>query len=396
MRSELEVSLYDQVIGHLISLEGGRNLFQFTREFLAQTNPPVLSQSFLDQQGKLIASIKPRQVKLPPFFSNLLPEGPMRRYLAGLANINPDHEFELLRVLGSDLPGAVIVSAKAQHNKFEIDANTAQEEEEALHFSLAGVQLKFSALMKNKKVTIPAKGIGGHWILKLPSQNFPFLPENEFAMMQLARLIGISVPDIQLVDISKIAGLPELGLMVGDKALMVKRFDRDGDKRIHMEDFAQVFNVFPHDKYQKVSYTNMASMVFTLMGHDGLVEFIRRLVFSIVIGNGDMHLKNWSLLYPDHYQAVLSPAYDLVSTIPYLPNDDLALSLVGKKKMLDIELQDFTRLSEKAALPKKVVLETVEQTVSNVREQWQLNQKSFALPADILKRISLHIDSVRF
>ena len=62
-------------------------------------------------------------------------------------------------------------------------------------------------------------------------------------------------------------------------------------------------------------------------------EFVRRLVFSVLIGNGDMHLKNWSLLYPDGRTPLLSPAYDFVSTVPYIPGDSLALSFGGAKSL---------------------------------------------------------------
>ena len=133
--------------------------------------------------------------------------------------------------------------------------------------------------------------MGGDWIIKLPAQNFAHVPENEWAMLQWAREIGIPVPQTRLVPLDHISGLPELGVLSGSQALAIKRFDRDGKRRIHIEDFAQVYNVFPHNKYSRVSYANIANMVWTLTGEQGLIDFIRRLVFTILIGNGDMHLK---------------------------------------------------------------------------------------------------------
>ena len=68
-----------------------------------------------------------------------------------------------------------------------------------LRFSLAGVQLKFSAMGDARGgLTIPARGVGGDWIVKLPSLQFPGVPENEFSMMTLARAVGISVPVVKL------------------------------------------------------------------------------------------------------------------------------------------------------------------------------------------------------
>ena len=94
----------------------------------------------------------------------------------------------------------------------------------------------------------------------LPAQNFAQVPENELAMLHLAKEVGISVPETNLVPLEKIAGLPELGFFSENLALAVKRFDRKEKQRIiHIEDFAQVYNVSPNDKYNKVSYDNIAS-----------------------------------------------------------------------------------------------------------------------------------------
>src|SRR5690606_36431532 len=114
----------------------------------------------------------------------------------------------------------------------------------ALRFSLAGVQLKFSAFQNAGKgggLTIPAEGVGGSWIVKLPSQQFTGVPENEFSMMTIAGMIGMEVPVINLIDLDAIAGIPEgVGELQG-QALAVRRFDRTGDGPVHTEDFAQVF-----------------------------------------------------------------------------------------------------------------------------------------------------------
>lgn len=116
--------------------------------------------------------------------------------------------------------------------------------------------------------------------------------------------------------------MPEgIGELKG-QALAVSRFDRTADGPVHTEDFAQVFGVFPDDKYKRASYANIGRVIGTETGDAGTAEYIRRLVFSALIGNGDMHLKNWSLIYPDGRTAALSPAYDLVSTIPYIEGED--------------------------------------------------------------------------
>ena len=127
-------------------------------------------------------------------------------------------------------------------------------------------------------------------------------------MLELARRVGIEVPKNQLIAINKITGLPEESGALGKLALAVERFDRLADgSRVHMEDFAQVFGLYPNDKYKHKSYANIASVLWAETGQEATYEFVRRVVFSVLIGNADMHLKNWSLLYPDRRTLVLSP-----------------------------------------------------------------------------------------
>ena len=75
---------------------------------------------------------------------------------------------------------------------------------------------------------------------------------------------------------------------------------------MHIEDFAQVFGVYREDKYKKASMRNIAAVIAAEGSDEDIREFIRRQTFSTLIGNGDMHLKNWSLIYPDQRNAALS------------------------------------------------------------------------------------------
>lgn len=398
MTSILQVSLNDRAIGTLTMLSSGSSFFAFNEGYLNDPKRPVLSQSFFKPSGEIIPETKTYRVKLAPFFSNLLPEGHLRTYLAERGNIKPVQEFKLVELLGADLPGAVVItpveSSEAVHMKEE---NEQTEADKPYRFSLAGVQLKFSAIAeKNGGLTIPAGGIGGNWIVKLPAQNFIHVPENEWAMLHLAGEIGIPVPEARLVPLDQIAGLPEMGVLLGSEALVVKRFDRaENGKRIHIEDFAQVYNIFPDGKYEGVSYANIANMVLTLTGEKGLSDFIRRLAFTIVTGNGDMHLKNWSFIYPDTRTPALSPAYDLVSTVPYIPKDGLALKLSDTKNMESITLEHFRQLAGKAQLPEFLVLQTVRETVEATLTMWNAHKTQYGLPAEILERIEKHMQSIQ-
>lgn len=394
MTDRLEVHLGDMLVGTLTLVTGDRSFFAFEESYLNDSNRPVLSQSFFTRSGGLIPESKIVQTKLPPFFSNILPEGHLRDYLAERGGIKSAREFKFIELLGEDLPGAVIIkSLESLANLKESDEEGTVQTNAPYRFSLAGVQLKFSALAESTGgLTIPAHGVGGDWIIKLPAQNFGSVPENEWSMLQLAREIGIEVPETRLIDLSDVSGLPDLGVLSGNQVLAIKRFDRGEDgTRIHIEDFAQVYGLFPDAKYSKVSYANIANMVWTLTGEAGLVDFIQRLVFNIIIGNGDMHLKNWSFIYPDGKIPELTPAYDFVSTVPYIPNDSLALSLSGTKDMGSISLAHFEKLVKKAQVPEYLVLNAVKETVEAVHDIWRKNQSHYPLPADILIRIEKHI-----
>ncbi len=267
---------------------------------------------------------------------------------------------------------------------------------EALRFSLAGVQLKFSALMEaSGGLTIPAGGIGGSWIVKLPSARFASVPENEFAMLELARRAGIAVAENQLVDVDKIKGLPQEANTVGGKALAVRRFDRlPGGEPVHMEDFAQVFGQYPNAKYKFRSYANIAAVLWAESGEEATWEFVRRLVFSVVIGNADMHLKNWSLLYPDRRTPVLSPGYDFVATLPYLPDDTLGLSFGGSRSLSEITPDQMRRFADGARIPASPLWQIAVETAGRTAAAWKGLEQADLLPKDLRNAIEKQIDTV--
>jgi serine/threonine-protein kinase HipA len=339
--------------------------------------------------------------RVPAFFSNLLPEGHLRDYLARRADVNPEREFFFLAVLGADLPGAVVVApleegdqpSESQRDQDDDSLDNTHRREEPLRFSLAGVQLKFSAIMEaSGGLTIPAGGLGGSWIVKLPSARYRAVPENEFAMLELARRVGISVPENKLADVASIKGLPEQAHTVESKALAVKRFDRLPDGRpVHMEDFAQVFGEFPNNKYKFHSYANIAIVLWAEIGEHAVIEFVRRLVFSVVIGNADMHLKNWSLLYPDRRTPALSPGYDFVATLPYIPRDTLALSFGDSCSLSEITPDQMRRFADTARIPASPLWKIAVETAERTAESWKALEQADTLPQDLKDSIGRQI-----
>jgi len=396
--SVLYVHLHGKPIGTLTHIQGDRTLFSFPEAYVADQNRPTLSLSFKNDLGGIITDHTATRVRVPPFFSNLLPEGHLRDYLAGRAGVNPAREFFLLWALGNDLPGAVTIK-RAEDKTWppSTDAKFSEKNhihKNALRFSLAGIQLKFSALFNakaNRGLTIPAEGVGGSWIVKLPSTRFEGIPENEFAMMTLARLIGIDVPEIDLIDIDSIANLPKgLGELSG-KAYAIRRFDRTTQGPVHIEDFAQVYGVYPEKKYERASYSNIGAVIGTEGTEEDIAEFTRRLVFNTLIGNGDLHLKNWSLIYSDPRIPSLSPAYDFVSTIAYIKDDEAALKYARTRRFDSFDLKELSYLAGKARLPEKPVIDTAKETIALFHEVWAKEKANLPQANNVTEAIDANL-----
>ena len=212
--------------------------------------------------------------------------------------------------------------------------------------------------------------------------------------MTLAREVGIIVPRIELVDVAAINNLPAGMERIGGKALAVERFDRLGDEAIHIEDFAQVFGVYPDDKYQRASYRHIAAVIAAESGEDDMAEFIRRLTFNTLIGNADMHLKNWSIIYPDRRHAALAPAYDLVSTIAFLPDENAALKFSRTRKFREFTEDELAHLAAKALMPEKLVLDTARETAAMFRERWQALKNDLPLTEDMIAALEAHFATI--
>jgi serine/threonine-protein kinase HipA len=396
----LAVRLHGRQIGVINHLTGDRQLFAFEQDYIDDPQRPTLSLSFKSSTGGLVTSARPVSRRVPPFFANLLPEGHLRTYLAKLADVNPEREFFLLAVLGADLPGALVVTPLEgdEHGDAHgaADQHDDQPPETALRFSLAGVQLKFSAVMEAAGgLTVPAGGMGGSWIVKLPSARYSAVPENEHVMLELARRVDIAVPTNRLVDIAKIKGLPEEARTAGGKALAVQRFDRVlGGEPVHMEDFAQVFGLYPDGKYGRRSYANIASVLWAETSEEATWEFVRRLVFSVLIGNADMHLKNWSLLYPDRRTPVLSPAYDFVATLAYIPNDDLALTFGGSRSLAEITTGQMRHFADAARIPASPLWQIAVETAARTIAEWKALEQKDLLAKDTRASIEKQIHAV--
>jgi len=188
--------------------------------------------------------------------------------------------------------------------------------------SLSGVQRKLGLGLDGGTLHV---GAGTQrFILKPQIQEFEQVPENEQLTLQLARLVGLEVPEHGL-----------LRLRDESLALLVVRFDRTPKtgQRVAMEDFCQLAGLQPGDKYRG-SAELCAKLLrrYSAEPTVDLARLLRLLLFCWWCGNGDLHLKNLSLLTRTPGEPRLSPFYDLVNTAILYPDDPFALPVAGKRR----------------------------------------------------------------
>lgn len=395
----LDISLNNLPIGTLVRTPGDYNAFNLLPSYRSLNNPPIFSLSLRSVEGGLRRDPKPIRGALPPFFANLLPEEKLREAMEKhhAASVRPGNDFDLLAALGTNLPGAV---RALPSDGMPVPIGPEAEAGKKARFSLAGVQMKLSVMKNTGKeggITLAVDDEQGQYIAKFPSVTHIGLSENEFAILALAEALGMDVPARELVDRSEFAGIPEeFNTMSTGKVLLVRRFDREASgARVHMEDFAQVFGRYPSEKYTGAAYHNIAAALNSGVSFDAAIEFVRRLALTALTGNGDMHLKNWSLLYPgDGRTPTLSPVYDLLSTIPYLPKDGMALSLAGEKSFKALTQERWRSFANRSRLPEGAVMTAVAETAALVRAKWSVLPERDVVPAQVLERIDAHVDEM--
>ena len=396
----LKILLGDVPVGHLTGFQDGKNLFAFDDSYVdLGPGRPTLSLSFNMPGDEETTERKLREVyssrlKLPPFFSNLLPEGVLREYMVKRLKIHHDHEFDILMALGASLPGAIRALPADELSQAALGYRPASThagpDESPIKFSLGGSQLKFSMIERGGKFTLDEGD--EEWIVKPPHPNYPNVAANEYTMMRLAAAAGIHTPEVKIVKLDDInlTGLGGLSIPQWEtRAYAVKRYDRTAEGRVHAEDFAQVFNVYADQEYKATNYDTIGRLIFDIFANrfEQLAEFIRRLVVNILIGNGDAHLKNWSVIYSDKVTPRLSPAYDLVSTIHYVKNDSLALNMGGERHFTSIDESHFERIARRIDAPPKFVLDIVKETVTTARKEWPGIIREVGLPKNIRDRL---------
>lgn len=242
------------------------------------------------------------------------------------------------------------------------------------HIAVTGVQKKLSLELysdsKSRKSRFTIAGaLGGGYILKPPTNEYPFMPEIECLTMAIAGKCGIQVAPHGLI-------------MLQDKSIayITKRFDRIRGRKLACEDLCQLSELLTAQKYNSsAERTGKIIKKFSSFPGDDLFRYFELTVFCFLTGNADMHLKNFSLLTNERGDIRLSPAYDLLSTrllIPaYEDNEELVLSVNGKKS--NVKRKDFIVLAENLKIPLKSANYTMDSLLAKKSEFVRLIEKSF-------------------
>jgi len=337
MRKKGIVTFKDQRVGIFEQMPNNGTCFTYDDSWLEtsiSTNFPINVRRTEWQNG------------LHPFFENLLSEGWLREGQAKVSGIREEYRFDLLLRFGKDCIGAVGIIDEST-----IYTNEQKWNEEYLsiqsHKTISGVQKKLLAYKENNEFYPSIDGKSATYIAKFDSQRINTLVVNEIKSLMLAQKI------LGKENVTKF----EVADLLRERAVLIERFDRKNGKKLRMEEFAQILNKSVEDKYNG-SYEEIAEAIlkYSSLPQVDLDLYFKQLVFSIIIGNCDAHLKNFALLETESGMR-LSPSYDLVNTLVYPEYDRvLALYMNGEKLYHDkIDGKILTDFGIKIGLKKSAI-----------------------------------------
>jgi serine/threonine-protein kinase HipA len=339
---ELAVWLYGTCVATIDS-ERRRPRLSYTQEARSLYSPgtPVLSLSLPVRAERFSQGI------VRPFLDGLLPEGESRRVIAREVGVDADDTYGLVKALGRDCAGAIVIQPMEESTPPPSTTLTAERlsDEELVELvrnlrsaplgaggrvriSLAGVQEKLLLTrMPHGTWGRPVDGTPSTHILKPEIAAYPNTVENEAFCMRVAKHLGLQVANVETAEVA------------GRKLIVVERYDRsvqpDGNvERIHQEDFCQATGTRPNDKYQQdggPSLKRIADIVAAVTVRGSLQRLLQAVTLNTLVGNGDAHAKNFSLVHERSGVLHLAPLYDAMCTLTY-DDDRLAMYVDGVRR----------------------------------------------------------------
>jgi serine/threonine-protein kinase HipA len=378
MARALDVFLNADLVGTLVQDDSGNLRFSYDATWLCASHRVPLSASLPLKE----AAFNRRECR--PFFAGLLPEETQRKLIAQSFGVSERNDFSLLDKIGGECAGAVSLMPPGQRpdpgmwttqplTREELGIKLAELPNKPLlagdrgvRLSLAGAQSKMAVIVKNGQYGIPLNGSPSSHIIKPQSPRFDHLIENEFFCMRLAAAVGLNVAPV------------EMGRAGEQSFLQITRYDRhqetDGTlSRIHQEDFCQALGCVPEQKYQQEGGPGLRQCFELIRSVSSapavdLLQLFDAVVFNFLIGNGDAHGKNFSLLHAQG-KARLAPFYDLICTQAYADLDQSFAMKIGKERDPGkIRLKDWHLFISETGLNLSAALRRMKSVVGQVDE----------------------------
>ncbi len=403
---ELAVWLYGERVA-LIDRERGRPRLTYTGEALDRYDlgTPLLSLSLP------VGSRRYPQGVVRSFLDGLLPEGEPRRLIARDVGVPASDTFELIRALGRDCAGAVVIqpaedpppphptTAAAEPLGTEQLVTLVEDLRSAplgaggrVRISLAGVQEKLVLTrMPDGSWGSPVDGTPSTHILKPEIAAYPQTVENEAFCMRITWHLGLDVAGVETTEVAK------------RKLLVVERYDRVVDvggsvERIHQEDFCQAMGVAPEMKYEEdggPSLRQVATVLQSVAAPDSLEKLVRAVTLNVLLGNGDAHGKNFSLLHQPSGALVLAPLYDLLCTLHY-GDDCLAMYIDDVRRTNRVTVRRIANEAVSWGLSRERALESIGGLLGKAPAAIAAAQAEIGgVPADLVSTIESQLEQLK-
>lgn len=406
MADELAVWLYGERVAAVDQVRG-RPRLAYTGEALGRYDlgTPLLSLSLP------VGNQRYPQGTVRPFLDGLLPEGESRRSIARDIGVRLDDTYGLIRELGRDCAGAVVIQPAEDPPPPLATTTTAErlgtEEIDALvrdlrsaplgaggrvRISLAGVQEKLVLTqMPDGSWGRPVDGTPSTHILKPEIAAYPQTVENEVFCMRIAKHLGLDVAAVEMAEIAS------------RKLIVIERYDRvvnsDGSvERIHQEDFCQAMGISPETKYEEdggPSLRRVADILQSAAAPGSLEKLLRTVSLNVLLGNGDAHGKNLSLLHHSSGALALTPLYDLMSTLHY-GDDRLAMYVDSVQRTDHVTAQRIANEAVRWGVSRQLATEIVSDLLDRAPAALTAAREETAgVPDDLISTVERQLAQLR-
>lgn len=375
----LYVSYQNYPVGKLSIDEQQLYQFQYEQGWLNNPNAFALSCSLPLQRASFTHRFS------YAFFSNLIPEGDLRYKIARLLGISEGNDFAFLEAIGGEVAGAISLTPKAikqdqllkntQRNLSseelalvvkQLESQPFLVNEEGLRLSLAGAQNKLPLIYRDQIFALPLGQTPSSHILKPDPRrkSIPKLAVNEAFCMTLAKRCRLDSASVELLTIAN------------QHCILVQRYDRQQNQRLHQEDFCQAMGIVPFNKYESEggpSFADCSRLISQYSSRPAADKkrLLQWMLFNYLIGNADAHGKNLSFLQQP--ERVISPFYDLLSTAIYPElNQRMSMKIGGENRPKWLMKRHWEKYCNTTQIPFKMLQREANNLIRLIAEEMNL------------------------